>query len=85
MPALKASAESFVRVLDTSLLVGGRGNLKNLAFFEKSTFLPVLGRFCMRVLLFSNQIFSGSSWPLVVFKVIFNISAAWATRNSDQN
>ena len=34
---------------------------KNLALFEKSTFLPVLGRFCMRAL------WRGFDWKMPIF------------------
>ena len=37
---------------------------------------------------FSNRIFSGSSWPMIIFNIVFDItviSATWATQNSRQH
>jgi hypothetical protein len=34
---------------------------------------------------FSNNIFSGSSWPLINFIIVFSISVTRATQNSRQN
>jgi hypothetical protein len=31
------------------------------------------------------RIFLGSSWPLIVFNVVFDISTTWVTRNCRQN
>ena len=33
------------------------------------------------ILVFSNRIFSGSSWPLIVFNIMFRISVTWASQN----
>ena len=35
--------------------------------------------------LFSNSIFSESSWPLIIFNTVFNISLTRANQNSRQN
>jgi hypothetical protein len=34
---------------------------------------------------FSNRIFSGRSWPLIIFNTVFTISVTRATQNRRQN
>ena len=53
----------------------------NLGHNQTKNFKKRVGQ----ILVFSNRIFSGSSWPLIICRIVFRISATKVTQNRRQN